>query len=154
MSNNFEKKHLLSNEYSPKGLLVSFLGDFIIQQPGSCWVLANYPNPCRLRLIFPFLKQRHMTHVKLAEFWEIEGLQTLCHCKFDTKTLSHRCSMYWHISPCISVSIVHCKLGVSKNSGTPKWMVYNGNPIKMDDLGVPLFSETSNCCVNFQRFRV
>ena len=22
-----------------------------------------------------------------------------------------------------------------KNSGTPKWMVYNGNPIKMDDLG-------------------
>ena len=23
-------------------------------------------------------------------------------------------------------------------------MVYNGNPIKMDDLGVPLFSETSN----------
>ena len=22
-----------------------------------------------------------------------------------------------------------------KNTGTPKWMVYNGNPIKMDDLG-------------------
>ena len=37
-------------------------------------------------------------------------------------------------------------MGVSKNRGTPKWMVYNGkpeNPIKMDDLGVPLFSETS-----------
>ena len=35
-------------------------------------------------------------------------------------------------------------LGVSKNNrGTPKWMVYNGKPIKMDDLGVPLFSETS-----------
>ena len=33
-------------------------------------------------------------------------------------------------------------MGVSKNSGTPKWMVYNGNPYKMDDLGVPLFSET------------
>ena len=32
---------------------------------------------------------------------------------------------------------------VSENRGTPKWMVYNGNPIKMDDLGVPLFSETS-----------
>ena len=26
-------------------------------------------------------------------------------------------------------------MGVSKNRGTPKWMVYNGNPIKMDDLG-------------------
>ena len=30
----------------------------------------------------------------------------------------------------------------------PKWMVYNGkpeNPIKMDDLGVPLFLETPIC---------
>ena len=26
-------------------------------------------------------------------------------------------------------------MGVSKNSGTPKWMVYSGKPIKMD-LGV------------------
>ena len=38
-------------------------------------------------------------------------------------------------------------MGVSKNRDTPKWMVYNmfimENPIKMDDLGVPLFSETS-----------
>ena len=34
-------------------------------------------------------------------------------------------------------------MGVSKNRGTPKWMVYNGTPFKMDDLGVPLFSETS-----------
>ena len=33
--------------------------------------------------------------------------------------------------------------GVSKNRGTPKSMVYSGNHIKMDDLGVPLFSETS-----------
>ena len=36
-------------------------------------------------------------------------------------------------------------MGVSKNRGTPKWMVYiiMENPIKMDDLGVPLFSERS-----------
>ena len=34
-------------------------------------------------------------------------------------------------------------LDVSKNEGTPKWMVYMKHPIKMDDLGVPLFSETS-----------
>ena len=25
-------------------------------------------------------------------------------------------------------------IGVSKNRGTPKWMVYSGNPIEMDDL--------------------
>ena len=35
-------------------------------------------------------------------------------------------------------------MGVSKNRGTPKWMVYNGKPYEqMDDLGEnPLFSET------------
>ena len=34
-------------------------------------------------------------------------------------------------------------MGVSKNSGTPKWMVnIMENPIKMDDLGVPIFLET------------
>ena len=32
--------------------------------------------------------------------------------------------------------------GVSKNRGTPKWMVYRENPIRIDDLGVPLFLET------------
>ena len=37
-------------------------------------------------------------------------------------------------------------LGVSKNNGTPKWMVkIMENPIKMEDLGVPLFSETPTC---------
>ena len=37
-------------------------------------------------------------------------------------------------------------MGVSKNNGTPKWMVYfMENPIKMDDLGVPLFLETHIC---------
>ena len=34
-------------------------------------------------------------------------------------------------------------MGVSKNRGTPKWMVIMETPIKMDDLGVPLFSEAS-----------
>ena len=34
-------------------------------------------------------------------------------------------------------------LGVSKNRVPPKWMVYNGTPYKMDDMGVPLFLETS-----------
>ena len=36
-------------------------------------------------------------------------------------------------------------MGVSKNNGTPTWMVnIMENPIKMDDLGVPLFLETSS----------
>ena len=42
----------------------------------------------------------------------------------------------------VSVYIPCQYMGVSKNSGIPKWMVYNGKPYQMDDLGVPLFSET------------
>ena len=34
-------------------------------------------------------------------------------------------------------------MGVSKNTGAPKWTVYNGKPYEqMDDLVVPLFLET------------
>ena len=42
----------------------------------------------------------------------------------------------------------------TKNMGkTPKWMVYNGKPIKMDDLGVPLFLETPISWANRNRFK-
>ena len=42
----------------------------------------------------------------------------------------------------ISMSYVY--MCVCKNSGTPKWMIFNGKPYwTLDDLGVPLFSETS-----------
>ena len=35
------------------------------------------------------------------------------------------------------------QMGVSKNRGTPKWMVkIKEIPLKVDDLGVPLFLET------------
>ena len=41
------------------------------------------------------------------------------------------------------VKLTSSHMGVSKNRGTPKWMVkIMENPIKMDDLGVPLFLET------------
>ena len=37
-------------------------------------------------------------------------------------------------------------MDVSKDWGTSKWMVYNGNPyFLMDDLGVALFLETPIC---------
>ena len=48
----------------------------------------------------------------------------------------------------LNVLLCHCTtqyidMGVSKNSGIPKWMgKIMENPIKMDDLGVPLFWET------------
>ncbi len=43
------------------------------------------------------------------------------------------------------------EMGVSKNRGTPKWMVYHGKLIKMDDLGVPLFLETPKWWSPFSR---
>ena len=45
-------------------------------------------------------------------------------------------------------------VGVSKNRGTPKWMVKKmENPVEMDDLGVPLCSETSMFRVGVPSFR-
>ena len=44
-------------------------------------------------------------------------------------------------------------MDVSKNRGTPKWMVKIMEiPIKMDDLGVPLFLETPIYSRNFLYF--
>ena len=43
-------------------------------------------------------------------------------------------------------------VAVSKNRGTPKWMVYfMENPIKIDDLGVQLFWDTPMCVSFFHR---
>ena len=42
-----------------------------------------------------------------------------------------------------SPGLFNSHMGVSKNRGTPKWMVkIMENPIKMDDLAVPLLLET------------
>ena len=53
---------------------------------------------------------------------------------------------WWELRWLVKKWYIYCQLGdymgVSKNSGIPKWMVKKmENPIKMDDLGVPLFSE-------------
>ena len=46
------------------------------------------------------------------------------------------------------------EMDVSKNRGTPKWMVkIMENPIKMDDLGVPLFLETPKFSPRFCRLK-
>ena len=33
----------------------------------------------------------------------------------------------------------------ARHGGTPIWMVYKGNPMKMNDLGVPLFQQCAIC---------
>ena len=59
------------------------------------------------------------------------------------------------------MKILGLNMGVSKNGGTPKWMVYNGKPYFLtDDLEGfnPLFLETPNCIASilgsFSRTRV
>jgi hypothetical protein len=53
-------------------------------------------------------------------------------------------NLYINISYIIILNLSYY-MGVSINGGSPKWMVYfSENPIKIDDLGVPPFQETSN----------
>ena len=63
--------------------------------------------------------------------------------KMNPVWLSHIFQMGWFNPPTTIPSKIH--MGVSKNRDTPKWMVYKEHPIKMDDLGVPSFSETPTC---------
>ena len=55
---------------------------------------------------------------------------------------------------CVWLPVWQCKMRVyddmevSINGDTPKWMVYKGNPIKMDDLGVPPFMETPTSSIS------
>ena len=71
-----------------------------------------------------------------------------------------RLSMVWTIDSYIGVFFFKCiffgryhadkinfHMGVSKNRGTPKWMVYNGKPLlKCMIWGYHFFGETPICC--------
>ena len=66
---------------------------------------------------------------------QVKHLRKLCHSVYKLKALNKSNTVY---DICTKI-----KMGVSKNIGTPKWMVYNGKHyFNLDDLGVPLFLET------------
>ena len=59
----------------------------------------------------------------------------------------------------VTGAFIFLHMGVSKNWGTPKWMVYNGTiPIKMDDLGgkptnkkeTPIFSQRDIVAISWK----
>ena len=82
-------------------------------------------------------KDQHIRSIAVR--WERSSVQSECSLFWKT------CECFWGQDPSWSQQWVHhqwSNMGVSKNRGTPKWMVYNGNPIKMDDFEVPLFLET------------
>ena len=70
------------------------------------------------------------------KWWRIRDLTPVKEALHYRDFLSRTTPKQW-----ILFQVVH--MGVSKNRGTPKWMVYNGKPYKMDNLGVPPFLETS-----------
>ena len=63
-----------------------------------------------------------------GEDWGVLVLQDMCH--------NHQ------KRPVQKAWEIHEHVGVSKNRDTRKWMVRMEHPIKMDNLGVPLFLET------------
>ena len=84
------------------------------------------------------LQKHHATHVfeaasrRSSKSWSVAAvLQDLSNNTFLVQWLEHDPITFGDL------------MGVSKNRDTPKWMVYEGNPIKMDDLGIPLFLEAS-----------
>ena len=102
--------------------------------------------------------QMEPTHLKLekvAPFWLQKHPETLS--RFDLKIWGDQPGNLCQDAACahagpgkvvVEFFFGRFQVGVSKNRGAPKWMVYNENPIKMDDLGVPLFSETSRWMLN------
>ena len=90
---------------------------FLVIQRGESWIF-----PSASHHFHPSNNARHVTHV--LDVKQLIAASSVTRCSLVVER-----QIYY--------------MDVSKNSGTSKWMVYKGNPIiKMDDLGVPLFSET------------
>ena len=108
-----------------------------------CLVLLNNPKSPSLKLTVRTCQEatsKGNDHLPTIHF------QVLCYMLVsETKMAAmfnriHRPSTQVHLPGCHFYQRVD--MGVSKNRGTPKWMIYMEIPIKMDDLGVPPFSET------------
>ena len=101
------------------------------------------------------MEPTHLKLEKVAPFWLQKHPETLS--RFDLKIWGDQPGNLCQDAACahagpgkvvVEFFFGRFQVGVSKNRGAPKWMVYNENPIKMDDLGVPLFSETSRWMLN------
>ena len=61
---------------------------------------------------------------------QLMGIRAICCCRKNS---------VYELAQQIEILVI---FGGFPKWGTPKWMVYQGNPIKMDDLGVPPFIES------------
>ena len=107
-----------------------------LTQPRQWNTMISYENSCANRISTSFFSHECR---ELFEFWDSMRLS-----EYGVK--SSRKSDFTKLRipfPCFKISPLsdlarYEHTGVSKNRGTPKWMVYNGKPCKIDDLGVPL----------------
>ena len=121
-----------------------------IEQPG--WLMGVIQSPTSKSLAFSknqaikpleipseMAAIRKIWHENFRDQWRASGS---CDDQFSVTSLTWVICCFFFLGG--GDEILPSKdMGVSKNTDTPKWMVYNmENPIKMDDLGVPLFLET------------
>ena len=83
---------------------------------------------------------------KTCQNFSVLPQQSFSKCPREAST-NKFCGLGWKFGNQESCTPEDPNVGVSKNNGTPKWMVYDGlfhgkAYEQMDDLGVPLFLET------------
>ena len=102
---------------------------------GLSWNLRVHRNhQCVLNLLFCsiHLDSRHIAVV----VWSVQGFIShiffwggvICHGYVNAMLVYQRVSSEGHVSDEKNSGFVWGYIGVSNNSGTPKWMVYNGKP--------------------------
>ena len=114
-----------------------------LQVYGQEWAFYRTPNPTSCGVCAAGLISRIR---KFRLYFRMQICLSFCRQKFETTPSSSTCLQAGacHLRRSRFGRWVFPKIGVPQNG----WFIME-NPIKMDDLGVPLFLETPRCCQFF-----